>query len=102
MPKKQSAPISEQLTASVRAPTSRTAAGTKDADRISPSGIIAADRPISAGDMPCFCIKSVNSGELNPCAAPNIASAAVTPASAAHCVPASPSLEPVATILSSI
>ena len=85
MARKHSAPSREQPTARLRAPTSRTAAGTKEADRISPTGIMAADSPIRPGEKPCFCISSVNSGELSPCAAPNIASAAVTPASAAHC-----------------
>ncbi len=53
---------SAQTVASPLAPTRRTAAGTKNAEAISPSGVIAADRPISAGVMPWRCIMKVNSG----------------------------------------
>jgi hypothetical protein len=60
--KKQIAAPRAQATARLRAPKTRTAIGTKDADRTRPSGIIAADRPICEGDMPCPCIRMVNSG----------------------------------------
>ena len=51
-----------QIVARPLAPIRRTAAGTKKAEAIRPSGVIAADRPISAGVMPWRCIMKVNSG----------------------------------------
>ncbi len=49
-------------TASAFAPNRPTSAGTKIDEAISPNGVIAAERPISPGDMPCRCIMKVNSG----------------------------------------
>src|SRR5690242_18862922 len=78
------APKSAQKSAVRAAPKRRTSEGITGADRMKPSGVIAADRPIRLGDAPCSSRMKLSSGYVRPCAIANTETVAITPASAGH------------------
>ncbi len=62
MATRASAASNEQITASRPAPTRRASAGMNGAETMKPSGVIAAERPIRPGVVPCRSRMKLSSG----------------------------------------